>query len=98
MGDRDKNKSDRPNGMNKRIYGYNEGKSDIGNKKRKKNNGKEDNSDRNESGGIIHNEMNAYNKRKVRKYKVKGKKKKENVRNKSNNEVERGEERNGEWS
>jgi len=65
--------------MNKRIYDYYERKSDIGNKKRQKNNGKEDDSDRNESEGIIHNEVNAYNKRKVKKHKVKGRKKRENV-------------------
>jgi len=96
--DRDKNKSDGPNRMNKRIHDHNERKSDIGDKKRQKNNGREDNSDRNESEGIIHNEMNAYNKGKVRKHRMKGRKEKKNVWNKSNNKVEKSEERNGEWS
>jgi len=84
--------------MNKRIYDYNERESDTKNKKRQKNNGKGDDSDEDESEGIIHNEMNEYNKKKVRRYKVEGRRKKENVWNKSNNEVKRSEERNGEWS
>jgi len=83
--------------MNKRIYDYNERGGDVRYKKRQKNNGKEDDSDRNESKGTIHNEMNTHSKRKMRRYKVKGRKKKENVWDESNNEVEKSERRNGEW-
>jgi len=54
--------------MNKRIYGYNKRKGDIRNKKKQRNNGEEDDSDKNESEGIIYNKMNTYNKRKVKEY------------------------------
>jgi len=84
--------------MNKKIYNYNERKSDIKNKKRQKTNRKENDNDKNESEGIIHNEMNEYNERKVRRYEMEKGKKEENVWNKSNDEVERSEERNGEWN
>jgi len=41
--------------------------------------------------------VNAHSKRKVRRYKVKRRKKKENIWNKSNNEAKKSEKRNGEW-